>query len=113
MAFDDAAAHSQTNAGAVELSRRVQPLEGAEQLIGIGHIKANAIITDPDSRSELPVFSCELFCIDPNHVSLFGHGLACVVDQVYQYLGELLWVSPTVQLGRDFLGDPDAILPFF
>jgi hypothetical protein len=47
--LDDALDDGQTHAGALEILQAVQPLEHAEQLIGIFHVEAGAIVTDEEN----------------------------------------------------------------
>src|SRR5674476_1244706 len=44
VAADDALHGGQTDTRAFELAGRVQPLEGAEQLVRIGHVEAGAVV---------------------------------------------------------------------
>jgi len=44
MPLDNALNRSQTYARAFKFGRRVQPPEGGEQLVGIGHIKTDPVV---------------------------------------------------------------------
>jgi hypothetical protein len=44
VAMDDALYGRETDAGAFELGRAVEPLEGAEELAGVGHVEAGPVV---------------------------------------------------------------------
>jgi len=46
MEMDDALNRRQSDAGPFELGGLMQPLEGSEQLRGVGHIESSAVIAD-------------------------------------------------------------------
>ena len=48
MSDDDASHGSQSDAGAFEFVRAVESLENAEELIGIFHVEARAIVADEE-----------------------------------------------------------------
>src|SRR3984893_598528 len=48
VAMDDALHDREADAGAFEILRAMQPLEHAEQLVGVSHIEASTIVADED-----------------------------------------------------------------
>src|SRR5665647_528263 len=70
VAADDALHGGQTDTRAFELAGRVQPLEGAEELVGIGHVEAGAVVAHEEGA---------LACVS---------GCAAVVRPFAQSVGE-------------------------
>src|SRR5689334_3461037 len=58
--MDDALRCGQADTGAGELKRRVQPLKRAEELSGIGHIEAGAIVADEVGSSAVARLDAKL-----------------------------------------------------
>ena len=46
--MDDALHDREADAGTFEILRAMQPLEHAEELVGVSHIEAGAIVADKD-----------------------------------------------------------------
>src|SRR5438034_4664503 len=50
VSVDDAPHGSQPDAAALEFGRLVEPLEGAEQSIGVGHVEPSTVVADEERR---------------------------------------------------------------
>ncbi len=78
MALDDAPHAGQADAGALELFHAMQALEYAEQLAGILHVEADAVVPHVDHD-----LARALFCADLDHRDVTGAAvLHRVVDEV-------------------------------
>src|SRR5450755_2866191 len=49
---DDALHGGEADAGALELELAVQPLKGAEELVGVLHVEAGAVVANEESAAE-------------------------------------------------------------
>jgi hypothetical protein len=50
MAVDDAPHGGQADAPSFELARRMQALEGAKQLVGVGHVEPGTVVANKVRR---------------------------------------------------------------
>ena len=98
MALHHAFDNAQADAGACKIDRRVQPLEGAEQLARGGHVKARAVV--PDEKHLLATAVGLAAKGDVGGVPLAGE-LPGVAQQVLQHGVEQHGVALGVQRGLD------------
>src|SRR6266496_2617352 len=84
MAKDDSPHIGQTDAGALEISRSMESLKHAKELVGITHIEPDPIIAN-----EKNVFGAGLDAADFNTRLLAGSGVfESIADQVNQHLSK-------------------------
>src|SRR6266513_2331871 len=60
MPVDDAAHGGEPNPGAFEFRRRMEPLKHAEQLVGVAHVEAGAIVLDHEHATAVFLLRREL-----------------------------------------------------
>src|SRR5262245_38986872 len=100
VAHDDAVRDGQAHARALELARTVQPLEHAEQLVGVLHVEARAVVRD--RKDHFPAFDAAADAdarLRPLRAVLEG-----IADQVRPYVADDGWI----RCGRWQCGDLDA-----
>ena len=80
MTVDDSLCHSESDALARKLALAVQALEGAEELVRIDHVEADAVVAN-----EEPVLTCDPLGADGYHrLRLVARELPRIADEVGQ-----------------------------
>ena len=98
MADHDPLHGRQADAGAFEVVRRVQALEGAEQLVRVGHVEARAVVARRRTRCPPPFEPA--VDLDAGASPLAGE-LPGVAHQVLEQDGQQLRVGLGAEPGRD------------
>src|SRR5829696_2480940 len=101
--MDDALDGGEPYAGALELLRAVQPLEGAEELVGVGHLEARPVVAHVVDRDAAPAAELLLHPELYAGLGLLRGELPGVADQVLQSHPEEPRVPPDLDplLGRE------------
>jgi hypothetical protein len=107
MTVDDAADHGEPCPGAVELVVAVKPLEHQEQLLGVRHVEAHAVVADEVGGR--PVFELLATHLDPRE-RLRSRELERVVEQVDESLAQQRWIG--VRIGQVWCHDQLDVAAF-
>src|ERR1700730_17420380 len=97
VALDNALDDRQAHASAFEILRAMQSLEYAEQLVGILHVEASAIVADKEDLFVGDFARTDLYDGVGAHACIFES----IVDEVHEYLLEQCRITPDLRQVTD------------
>src|SRR5206468_1273861 len=102
MPGNDAVDARQPDAGAFELALRVETLEGGEQLAGVGHVEARAVVLYEEFRVSVGLARSNFDA----SISLLAGEFPSVADEIFQDSLQQARVRAGGQAGRNHRLDP-------
>lgn len=102
MPGDDALYGGEADTGSFEFAGRVQPLEDAKELAGVGHVETGAVVANEVDRPALLPVDTEL---DPGR-RLLARELPGIAQQVLEGGTEETWIG----IDADTIGDDELDL---